>query len=44
MQFHDIDVKFRTQTIRTNTTIMATSDLEKYHKVGCCCAKSWTCN
>jgi hypothetical protein len=40
VQYHDIDVKFRTQNIQLETTRMVTSDLEKYHKVCCCCTKS----
>ncbi len=33
VQYRDIDAKFRTQLIQLKTTEMATSDLEKYHKV-----------
>ena len=32
-QYSDIDVKYRSQQIDLRTTEMATSDLEKYHKV-----------
>lgn len=31
--YRDIDAKYRTQLIQLKTTEMATSDLEKYHKV-----------
>ena len=31
--FTDIDAKFRTQQIELHTTELATSDLDKYHKV-----------
>ena len=31
--FADIDAKFRTQQIELHTTELATSDLDKYHKV-----------
>ena len=42
--FTDIDAKFRTQQIELHTTELATSDLDKYHKVGSLCEginESW---
>ena len=33
--FTDIDAKYRSQQIQLHTNVMATSDLDKYHKARC---------
>lgn len=43
-QFDNIDSRFRTQQIELKTIVMATSDLEKYHKVCCPQCRCTGCN